>query len=369
MLYPPPILIGVTGTNGKTSVTTMVAALLRSLDIPAAAIGQRIETPQGVRDRAEVPCGVDGLPSYINFLSAEQGVRVIAIEVYSAALAKGLHNSLCYDVIGFTNITEDHLNVHGNMQAYINAKLHVFNLVKQEGILVFDPYSEGLLRVQQFLTTQPHHHLIPKKCETPFALRFQQENCYMAVTIVRHVINLLRKQDNNIQIDEKSIASKIMALGSPPGRYEQWLLPNGVLAIVDFAHNPGGIRTVIDNTRARLQTEHRIGFLLSSKGGWGATKRESMAHAASFADLVVVSDDDPRKEDPALIRAQLSYAYNYKEVLPRSRAIHFLCSTLQSKDIAIIAGRGADTRWEGPVGRYAYSDVEVIKKLGGKRIL
>lgn len=367
MHHSPPILIGVTGTNGKTSVTTMLASLLRQLGIPAAAIGQRIETPEGVRDRSEVPPGDEGLPAYINYLCAEQGVKVIAIEVYSAALAKGLHNRLRYDGIAFTNITEDHLNVHGNMQAYIDAKLHLFNLVEQDACLVFDPDSDGLLPVQQASVNRSFKHLIPEPCETPFLLQFQQGNCYMAVTLAKEVIKLLNARRDIRQITDASIAAKTMQLVSPPGRYEQWLLPNGVLVIVDFAHNPGGIRAVIDHTRAMLKENHKLAFLLSSKGGWGATKREAMADAAANADLVVVSDDDPRKEDPAVIRAQLAHAHNYKEIAPRNRAIYFLSTVLQKGDVAIIAGRGADTRWEGPVGRHFYSDIDVLNQLGAKR--
>lgn len=380
-----PILVGVTGTNGKTSVTTMLASLLTGMGVPAAAIGQRVETPQGLRSRDEVPSGVMGLPSYIKWLSETHGLKVIAIEAYSAALAKGLHDHVEYDAIAFTNITEDHINVHGNMQAYKAAKNILFSRLKPKGLAVYDKDATGLEHISQQATrhavslydvSRPSPNELELSLDLPFNLPFQQQNCKLAIRLAKH---LLSNTDSNLLGFEKpiNIASEefqaalqqqIMQLHSPPGRYERWLMPNGVIAVIDFAHNPGGIQTVIQQTRDNAEAGAKLGFLLSSKGGWGETKRGLMADAASLADYVVVSDDDPRSEDPALIRAQLALPHDYIEVVPRANAIYHLITSLKNGDTAIIAGRGADSRWDGPFGRLAYNDVDVVKQLGGQRL-
>ncbi|MFC4700626.1 Mur ligase family protein [Glaciecola siphonariae] len=363
-----PLIVGVTGTNGKTSVTTMLASLLNKLGIPAAAIGQRVETPEGVRDRCEVPSGVKGLPTYIAWLTQKYNLKVIAIEVYSAALAKGLHRLVRYDAVAFTNITEDHMNVHGNFDAYVKAKLRIFSHLAPNGIIVFDSSEEGLLPVQSQCHDLGLEYVIPEEHATPFDLSYQQQNCRLALSLAEQLLHANSELASNKVISQAHLLEKAMELRSPPGRYEKWRMPNGVIAVVDFAHNPGGITAVINSTRTAFKNNEKVGFLLSSKGGWGEQKRRSMAKAASSADLVIVSDDDPRKEDPAIIRLQLSHAHGYEECSPRSHAIHTLCAAMKKGDVAIIAGRGADQHWQSIVGRYPYSDVHVLQQLGGVKI-
>jgi UDP-N-acetylmuramoyl-L-alanyl-D-glutamate--2,6-diaminopimelate ligase len=363
-----PIIVGVTGTNGKTSVTTMLASLLNKFGIPAAAIGQRIETPNGVRDRSEVPAGVKGLPSYIAWLTQKYSLKVITIEVYSAALAKGLHQLVTYDAVAFTNITEDHINVHGDYDAYVQAKLRIFSHLAPHGIVILDPNESGLQPVCSRCKDLGHEYITPKKHATPFELSYQEQNCRLALSLAEQLLQTSLRNVPTDHISQEQLLEKVMQLDSPPGRYEKWRMPNGVIAVIDFAHNPGGIKTVISNTRNAFKNNERVGFLLSSKGGWGEQKRTSMANAASSADFVIVSDDDPRQEDPAIIRSQLAHMHGYQECSPRSHAIHTLCAAMKKGDVAIIAGRGADQRWESLVGRYPYSDVHVLQQLGGKKI-
>ncbi|OJF67669.1 hypothetical protein BK026_02070 [Alteromonas sp. V450] len=363
-----PLLVGVTGTNGKTSVTTMLASLLNKIGVPSAAIGQRVETPIDVRDRAEIPAGVKGLPQYISWLTQKYNLSVIAIEVYSAALAKGLHEHVSYNVVAFTNITEDHINVHGSFDAYVHAKLRIFSHMARDGSVVLDPSAEGMQPVLSRCDQLKLTYTTPKKHNTPFHLSYQQRNCHLAVALAKQ---LFQSNNNSVlteRVSYEHLLEKAMELHSPPGRYERWRMPNGVIAVVDFAHNSGGITTVIDDTRKALKNNEKVGFLLSSKGGWGEQKRASMACAAQRADIVIVTDDDPRQEDPAIIRFQLAYAHGFQEYSPRSHAIYQLCSAMKKDDVAIIAGRGADERWESVVGRYAYSDVRVLQQLGGVKI-
>ncbi|MGB3727454.1 MAG: Mur ligase family protein, partial [Glaciecola sp.] len=344
----------------------MLAALLTSLGVPSAAIGQRIETPKGIYSRDDVPSGEYGLLQYVRHLANQQPLQVVAIEVYSAALAKGLHHLVNYDYIAFTNITDDHLNVHGSMQAYEQAKARLLNRLCEKGNMFVHPNPIGLTGILEQAGNQGIKVNQVKPCQTPFTLLFQQQNCALAKALAQHILKLPTFA-HLPAISEALLHSKVMKLYSPPGRCERWELPNGVTVFIDFAHNSGGITTVIEHAKASLPVQAKVGFLLSSKGGWGRDKRMLMANAAAAADIVIVTDDDPRTEDPAVIRMQLAYTHRYSQITPRSHAISTLCARLQAGDIAIIAGRGADDRWQDAAGRFRYNDIDVIKAMGGQK--
>lgn len=355
-----PLLIGITGTNGKTSVTTMIAQLLNRHGIRAAAIGQRIETPEGVRSRKAVSAGPYGLKNYISQLFSEENIQVFAIEVYSAALAKGLHDSLQYDVAAFTNITHDHYSVHGDAASYLAAKLRLLNRLTRQARLYLDPEAKGLDTIIQQLNDRKLEYTMPDEWQSQLPAAFIRNNANLAATIAADVMAGL-----TVRPARRSIQAAVNGITLPPGRFERWRLPNQSIVIIDFAHNPDGLLTIIEAAREITDGNGRVFLLLSSKGDWGQIKRQAMADSAATADYVVVTDDDPRHEDPAVIRTQLARRHRYEQITPRSKAIHYLCQKAGKDDVVIVAGRGADDQWDGPWRRTFYNDQAVIKQMKG----
>lgn len=339
-------LIGVTGTNGKSSVVTFTRQLLERVGIRAASVGQRIEVGEEVRPHSEVGRGKGALVRYFDQL-AQAGTEVIITEVYSAALARGAHHGLSYDLGAFTNLTSDHLNVHGSFAAYCQAKLKFFDCLRP-GATVVLPELDNLALVEQVATERGLPLVKPDEVDLCFTDDFMQENARMALTLAGQICPEVRTVDPT-------------GLQLPPGRmtrYDYW----GATLVIDFAHNEDGLRRALQSLRKKHQ---RVHLILSSKGGWGQRKREQLGKIAlELADTVTVTDDDPRTEDPALIRAQLKVDASFREVPPRARAIASAAARLRSGDALLIAGRGADDGWVGAYGRRYYSDVDVVERLG-----
>lgn len=347
-----PYLIGVTGTNGKTSVTSFTSQLLRTCGIPAAAVGQRVEAPSGVRSRCEVGRGSDAIVQHAARLCRD-GVAVAAYEVYSAAVARGAHRGVPYDAVAFTNLTPDHICVHGSWASYREAKLSFLQDLSPGTPAVLDPLEPGMRAVAQ-AARDAGLALTPPASEMevpPFSEAFMHHNSRMAWSLARLA-----------GASETKLHGAVRKLTLPPGRMVRRCLPNGALVVVDFAHNEGGLRAALE---ALLQeTAGRVILVFGSKGGWGASKRAALATvAAALADLVVVTDDDPRTEDPAIIRAQLCHDRNFFQVPSRPRGIAMACRVAGRDDTVLVAGRGEDPYTVEAFGRRSCNDLAVVESI------
>lgn len=146
-------------------------------------------------------------------------------------------------------------------------------------------------------------------------------------------------------------------------RWKKPQLPDRRTAIIDFAHNNHGLTRALRDARCELSAGGKLKLMLSSKGHWGREKRISLGEAARDADLVYVTDDDPRAEDPATIRAQLaSVIPDAKVMAGRPRCLAHLLSRMKEKDILLVAGRGADDQFQTATGRRSYSDVDLLRE-------
>ncbi len=347
-----PVFIGVTGTNGKTSVTSFVRQIANLLGFQAAAIGQRIEINDTVLSRNDIGTGSQALRKYISKI-VDNGIQVVAVEVYSAALARNAHNGIMYDAGAFTNLTRDHLDVHGSFKAYKSAKFRFFKHIKSGGAMIIPhlPDNESIIQ-------QAKQH--PVKCISAtidnniFPQSFMNLNLSTAAALAK-----------NTFAKGRDLSNIMTNLQAPPGRLEEFCL-NDRNIIVDFAHNPDGLKAVLNHYTDGHQKPNVI---LSSKGGWPKEKRQEMGQVSEkYAEKVYVCDDDPRQEDPALIRLQLTTATHFIDIASRKNAIKTAIHHMQPKQTLVVAGRGADRYWVGPFGRHIYSDIDFIKSLGAIRI-
>lgn len=357
----PRTVVAVTGTNGKTSTVSFCARLWDGAGLRAAALGTLGVTGNTLsREGSMTTPDTASLHAILAELSGA-GVDHLAMEASSHGLAQNRMDTVRLSAAGFTNLTRDHLDYHGTMEAYFAAKTRLFSEILPAGgsaILNADssvyPALESLCRArgQRVVSFgRGGRDLILKNvtpdsrglnldlevfgqtCRTcvPVAGAFQAENILCALGLVLAC-----------DPDRKDIfLDRLEALSAPPGRAQRvGVLPGGAAVYVDYAHTPDGLERVLASLRA-----HALGRLVCVFGCGGdrdAGKRPLMgAVAARGADLCIITDDNPRTEDPAKIRAQIrAAAPGAIEMADRHAAIGYAVSVLQPGDVLVIAGKG-----------------------------
>ena len=359
-------VIGVTGTSGKTTTTYLVEAGLRAAGRTAGLIGT-----VGVRiDGADVPSALTTpeAPQLQALLGVmvERGVDACVMEVSSHALSLGRVDGVRFAAGGFTNLSLDHLDFHPTMADYFEAKARLFDPASpshaRSAVICVDddagramaeradnPVTVSTTRAagwtvdevtdlpdgsQEFTAVDPAgvHHLIGIRLPG----RYNVANCLVALAL----------------LDTVGVAPEQAAPGlrdaRVPGRLEPVERGQDFLALVDYAHKPGALRAVLETLR-RARTVNRIAVVFGAGGNRDPGKRAPMgATAAGLADLVVVTDDNPRDEDPAEIRAAIlagaaGTSAEVVEIGDRGAAIAHAVAWAQSGDVVLIAGKGHES--------------------------
>jgi len=364
-------VIGVTGTSGKTTTTYLVEAGLRAAGRTAGLIGT-----VGVRiDGAEVPSALTTpeAPALQALLAimVERGVDTVAMEASSHALSLGRVDGVRFVAAGFTNLSRDHLDFHPTMAAYFEAKARLF-----------DPASPVHAGTAVICTDDDAGRAMAKRAENPVTVSIRgraadwtaeqitelpdgsQEFTAVDPAGVHHVVGIRLPGRYNVAnclvalalLDHIGIAPEQAAPGlraaRVPGRLESVNRGQDFLALVDYAHKPGALRAVLETLR-RGQTNRRLAVVFGAGGNRDPGKRALMgAVAAELADLVVVTDDNPRDEDPADIRAAvLSGArgtntppgVDVVEIGDRRAAIDYAVAWAASGDVVLVAGKGHES--------------------------
>jgi UDP-N-acetylmuramoyl-L-alanyl-D-glutamate--2,6-diaminopimelate ligase len=356
-------VIGVTGTSGKTTTTYLVEAGLRSADRVAGLIGT-----VGIRiDGRDQPSALTTpeAPELQALLAAmlEQGVDTVVMEVSSHALTLGRVDGVRFAVGGFTNLSRDHLDFHPTMEDYFDAKARLFapesrahasvsvvcidddagramaalahNLVSvsttgRDADWRVENVNTVELGAQEFVAVDPagvHHGL-----RIGLPGRYNVANCVLAAALL-DVVGVSPEQ-----------AAPGLRTATVPGRLERIDRGQGFLALVDYAHKPGALRAVLETLRE--QGTGRLAVVFGAGGNRDPGKREPMGNVtAELADLVVVTDDNPRDEDPAAIRAAImAGAVGGKaqvvEIGDRREAIDYAVAWARPGDVVLIAGKG-----------------------------
>ncbi|MDT7793017.1 MAG: UDP-N-acetylmuramoyl-L-alanyl-D-glutamate--2,6-diaminopimelate ligase [Mycobacterium sp.] len=362
-------VVGVTGTSGKTTTTYLAEAGLRSADRLAGLIGT-----VGVRiDGRDQPSALTTpeAPDLQALLAVmvERGVDTVVMEVSSHALSLGRVDGVKFAVGGFTNLSRDHLDFHPTMQDYFDAKARLFDAgspthASISVICVDDDAGRDMARLahhpisvsatgrdadwrvekveavgsgslagaQEFLAVDPagvHHGL-----RIGLPGRYNVANCLLAVALL-----------DAVGVSPEQAAPGLRG-ATVPGRLEPIDRGQDFLALVDYAHKPGALRAVLETLRE--QGEGRLAVVFGAGGNRDPGKREQMGRvAAELADLVVVTDDNPRDEDPAAIRAAIMAgataaggAAQVTEIGDRREAIDQAVAWARHGDIVLIAGKG-----------------------------
>ena len=380
-------LAGVTGTQGKTTTTRLLETGLAAAGVPSAVIGTLGTRVRGedVRTTLTTPEAPDlhGLFA----LMRERGVDACAMEVSSHALVLGRVDGCVFDVAVFTNLGRDHLDFHADVEDYFEAKASLFTRARARRALINldDPWGRRLLdRVELPTATfsasgDPAADWRAEDPEVgPTGSRFRVAGpagvVDAAVPIPGgfNVANALAAiaTAGELGLDPAPVAAGIAAGPGVPGRLERVETGRDFVVVVDYAHKPDAVEATLQTLRPLAAG--RLIIVLGAGGDRDPGKRELMgASAAALADLAVVTDDNPRSEDPAAIRAALvaGAAAGPGEVLEvegRRAAIREALDRAAAGDIVVVAGKGHESGQEVAGTTHPFDDrVVVAEELEG----
>ena len=386
----PDGIVAVTGTNGKTSTAEFCRQLWALAGKRAASLGTLgLRAPEGVLVDAEPALTTPDPVALAATLAAlaRAGVERAAMEASSHGLAQFRLDGVRLRAAGFSNLTRDHLDYHGTLAAYRAAKLRLFDEILPRGAAVSvnadaDPATlsaieaiaaaRGLtlssvgergrtIRLVSVLP-MPNRQVvgvevdgIARQFNLPLAGRYQVDNALLAASLVasaegRPVATLIDRLEH---------------LDGVRGRLElAAVLPNGAAAYVDYAHTPDGLERLL--TSIRPHADGRVVVVFGAGGDRDRGKRPLMgAIAARLADIAIVTDDNPRFEDPAAIRSEVMAGGGLVEVAGREAAIAAGLAALRGGDVLVVAGKGHESGQSVAGETLPFDDVEMVVRLAG----
>ena len=374
----PLDVIGVTGTNGKTTVSHYVSSILNRCCIPSAVLGTLGGSANGIKipsDRT-TPDAIS-LCEYISDF-ARHGSRVLSMEVSSHALELNRVCGIRFNVSIFTNLSEDHLDFHCDMESYGAAKAKLFEQSDVAIINIDDEYGKRLSqsvkcrRVTYSLSDDNADYFASNITHSPMGSEFilnAKENQYevristpgdFSVMNALAAISACCEYGANLN----DVINAMASIGQVEGRFERLCTFDGINVILDYAHTPDGIKNVLST--AKGFTKGKLICIVGCGGNREKAKRPVMGDIASqIADYVIITSDNPRSENELSVANDAASALEYKRVnyniiIDREKAICHALSSASKDDTVIITGKGHEKYQEISGIRYPFSDKDAV---------
>jgi len=385
--------VGVTGTNGKTTTTYFLDAAFRAAHATTAVLGT-VELRIG-EDAVESPRTTVEAPALqaILALAVERGATALAMEVSSHALALGRVGGLTFDVVGFTNLQRDHLDFHGDMDGYFRDKSRLFapEQARRGVVVVDDEWGRRLAAESPIpVETVATHVGAPEGADadwavvaadigldgvgSSFTLRGPDGVEHLAASPLPGMVNVSNAAlaivlAHAAGVDLDTAITAVAGAHEIPGRMER-VIERGdgfPLAIVDYAHTPDALVLALEAVRPI--TPGRLVIVFGSDGDRDQGKRPIMGRiAAELADVIVVTDENPRSEEPAAIRSaildgvrsQRPDLVDVHEATSRAQAIRDALALASEQDTVIITGKGHEPTQEIAGVFHRYNDRDVL---------
>ena len=382
----PEFCFAITGTDGKTSTADFVRQLAQLSGLDAASLGTLgLRSEHAILNEQFPALNTSPEPILLHHTLAalaDEGVRVAAIETSSHGLDQKRADGVRFAAAAFTNLTRDHLDYHKTLDAYFVAKARLFSEVLAEGALAVlnadDAQFEALkticgkrnMRIVSFGTSGqadyrvikvvPHAHGLDAtialrgteyELSLPLYGAFQLSNMLAAIGLLQAA-----------GLSEAALVPLLAKLRGVPGRLEKIAEANGAPIFIDYAHTPAALENILKTLRPH--TQQKLHVVFGCGGDRDAGKRPEMGAAATtFADVVIVTDDNPRSENAAAIRAAiLAKAPGATEVPDRDAAIRIAIQQLQAGDVLVIAGKGHETTQTIGNQVLPFNDADHIRK-------
>lgn len=376
--------VGITGTNGKTTVTTLLHQIWQRAGWDSGLIGTvNTQINDEILPSIHTTPEAAPLQSMLSTMR-ERHCRAVAMEVSSHALDLHRVSGARFKVAGFTNLTQDHLDFHGDMSSYFNAKSKLFKYGMSElGVInIDDPYGAKLaasaeipvIRISRTGAADWRYEEITQfNTSTQIKIRGTQGVLIEGVTKLIGDFNL----DNLLMavaiavesgVDPIEISANLNSYIGAPGRLEQVNVGQDFLAFVDYAHTPDAVINVLKS--AREITQGKLIAVLGCGGDRDKTKRPLMGKALLAADLPIFTSDNPRSEDPKEILTQMTAGIEHSgEVIEdRKNAIFRAVELANPGDVIAILGKGHETGQEIAGVKHPFDDRKILAEaIAGKK--
>lgn len=377
-------LIGITGTNGKTSTSYFIKKIMGECEKRVGVIGtieSKISEDIKIKTEKLNPTTPDSIELQSMFSEmVSHGVTEVVMEVTSVALENYRVHGCNFEVAVFTNLTQDHLDEHGTMENYKNAKMKLFRMSNYGVINADDKICE---EIKKYATCKILTYGIDKAADlkaknityslkgVSFTLEFnhRQWEVHLGIPGKFSVYNALATIGACYSLGFKmeDIIGALRKIQLVKGRFEVVEIPKDYLVVVDYAHTPDGLENILTSLK-----DLKKGDLLTVFGCGGDrdnSKRPIMGEiAGEYSDYVVITSDNPRNEDPLKIINQIEAGVkkshcSYAKLENRREAIDFALERAKPGDIVLIAGKGHENYQIIKDQVIEFDDVEVVKKF------
>ena len=374
-------LVGVTGTNGKTTTVTLLYNLFKSLGYTVGLLS----TVKNKIHNEELPA-THTTPDAISLNELltkmlEKGCQYVFMEVSSHAVVQNRVTGITFAGGVLTNITHDHLDYHKTFDEYIKAKKTFFdNLPEEAFALTNKDDANGLVMLQN---TKAHRVTYAIKSPADHKCRIIENhlgglllnidnkevwvkligtfNAYNVLAV--YTVALLLKQDST------NILTALSTLNSVEGRFQYLKSESGIIGIVDYAHTPDALKNVLETIKGIRTGNEQVITLAGCGGDRDAAKRPIMAQiACQYSNKVILTSDNPRSEDPEEILNQMQKGINPVDgkktlrITDRKEAIRTACSLAKQGDIILVAGKGHEKYQEIKGVKHPFDDFEILKE-------
>ena len=370
VLYEEPAnklsMIAVTGTNGKTTSAFMTKSILEHAGMKTGLLGTVYYEDGDVVEDAEHTTPEASDLQYWLYRMVNNGCKACVMETSSHSIDQGRIDGVLYDRAGFTNLTVDHLDYHGDMENYFNAKKLLFEKYMRNNwkacVNIDDLYGRRLYETlcdkamtfgiddasADFRAVIKSSSIegmdvdikIPDS-KSPYSVRLPMLGSY-------NVLNALQALSLTwtLGISNSDAIYGLKNMKQVPGRLERYMIKDGGSCVIDFAHSPDGLEKVL--TALRPLCKGKLVVTFGAGGDRDKTKRPIMGEiAARLADEVIITSDNPRSEDPAVITSEIEvgarkHKTDYKVIVDRREAIYEGLSSISKGDILVVPGKGPE---------------------------
>ena len=381
-------MFGITGTNGKTSCTHFLAQALQYFQIPCGVMGTLgsglfgslgepgLTTPDPITLHAE-------LKDFINL-----GAKATAMEVSSHSIDQGRINGIAFEAGIFTNLTQDHLDYHGTMAAYEEVKKRFFTTYPVRHVVINADDAYGLAWLNEMNHPSLFAYGLQQRSLPETIPYIYAENIHLSLTGMRaHVVSPWGSGDLALPLVGKFNLSNTLAvlavlclqeipfhdalqalsqLKAVPGRMQLLCGQHKPLVVVDYSHTPDSLQQALQ--ALRFHTKGRLICVFGCGGNRDAVKRPLMAKIAEqLSDQVIVTNDNPRHEDPEIIAQQIISGFRYPDrvevILERSKAIEKSIQCAAENDCILIAGKGAEQYQQIGDVKHPFDDISYANNI------
>lgn len=374
-------LVGVTGTNGKTTTVTLLFNLFKSIGYSVGLLS----TVQNKINNTVIPSThttPDALAlNELLHKMVEQGCEFVFMEVSSHAVVQHRITGLHFTGAIFSNITHDHLDYHKTFDEYIRAKKGFFDTLPAEAFaLINKDDKNGLVMIQNTKAkkyTYALKNVADFKCRiienhlNGLLLNIDNQELWVKLIGTFNAYNVLAVYATAVLLkqDRTNILTALSNLNSVEGRFQYIKSENGVIGIVDYAHTPDALKNVLETIHDIRSGNEQVITLVGCGGDRDSAKRPVMAAiACEFSNRVILTSDNPRSEDPEKILDQMQQGISPADakktlrITDRKEAIKTACSLSKKGDIILLAGKGHEKYQEIMGVKYTFDDFEILRE-------